>query len=270
MSSQSSTAPDLNALFGSAVSSGGASQSVLENIGVEDLGQVIQSGFGVSADQIAATEVVLVGALIDDSGSIRMAGNSEAMREGHNLLIDSLSGAGQKTRDGILMMTRYLNEVQPLFPFVPIGQATKMTTKNYNPNGGTPLYDQTAIFLATMLAKWQEFMDSGIPCRTISVIVTDGHDEHSVRQDLQSTGDLVRDMLMRESHIIAGMGLADHRGPDFFKKIFSDMGILDEWILTPNSDPKEIRKAFHTVSQSAVRASQGAAAFSQMGGFGSI
>lgn len=260
----------MTALFAGAAATGGVSQSVLDAIGITDLTLQIQSGFGVSANDIEATEVILVGELVDDSGSIRMSGNSQSVRDGHNLLIDSLTGASSKTRDGILMMTRYLNQATPLFSFIPIGQATKMDTRNYNPNGGTPLYDQAALFLATMLAKAQEFADNGVPCRTISLIVTDGHDEHSMKQDVGTVGSLIRDMLMRECHIIAGMGIADHRGPGFFQKIFLEMGIPKEWVLTPTSDPQAIRAAFHTFSQSAVRASQGAAQFSQMGGgFGS-
>jgi hypothetical protein len=45
------------------------------------------------------------------------------------------------------------------------------------------------------------------------------------------------------------------------------MGIRKEFIKTPGASEKEIRAEFQTLSQSAVRASQGAAAFSQAGGF---
>ncbi len=51
------------------------------------------------------------------------------------------------------------------------------------------------------------------------------------------------------------------------------MGIADEWILTPKNTRSEIRKVLNLVSQSAMRASQNAAAFSAvasqgLGGFG--
>jgi hypothetical protein len=42
------------------------------------------------------------------------------------------------------------------------------------------------------------------------------------------------------------------------------MGIPDRWVLTPGNSAGEIRRAFQVFSQSAVRASQGAA---QLGGF---
>ncbi len=264
-----SSAADLTGIFGSAAQTGAVSNATLQQIGVVDLGEQIQAGFGISVDDVQATEVVLVGVLIDDSGSIRFAGNTENVRSGHNLVIDSLSGSGSKTRDGILMMTRYLNG-KVLFPFVSIDQATKMDSRNYNPDGGTPLFDQTVVFLATMLAKAQEFLDAGVPCRTISLIVTDGADIHSVKQNAASAAKLVGDMYRAENHIIAAMGIEDpSAGGVDFKDIFKQMGIDDRWILTPANSQKEIRDAFHTFSQSAVRASQNAAAFSQAaGGFG--
>ena len=263
--SQSST---IAGLFGSAADAGAISIATMQQINVVDLGQNIQAGFGINVDDVQATEVVLVGVLADDSGSIRFAGNSEVVRKGHNLVIDALTGAGSKTRDGILMMTQYLNG-EILFPFVPITQATQMDASNYNPGGGTPLYDQSVVFLATMLAKAQEFMDNGVPCRTISLIVTDGADEHSTRQDASSVAKLVGDMYRGENHIIAGMGIQDGKSRVDFREIFKQMGILDEWVLTPGNSEKEIRAAFHTFSQSAVRASQNAAAFTQSaGGFG--
>jgi len=263
--SQSST---IAGLFGSAINAGALSQETAQGINIIDLGQNIQAGFGINVDDVQATEVILVGALVDDSSSIRFGKNSQTVRDGHNLIIDSLSGAGTKTRDGILMMTRYLNK-GILFPFIPITQATRMDTSNYDPNGGTPLYDQTAIFLATMLAKAQEFMNNGVPCRTISLIVTDGADVGSYQQSTVSVSKLVRDMYRGENHIIAAMGIKDKDSKVDFRDIFKEMGIEENWILTPGNSEQEIRAAFHTFSQSAVRASQNAAAFSQAaGGFG--
>jgi activator of 2-hydroxyglutaryl-CoA dehydratase len=146
-----------------------------------------------------------------------------------------------------------------------------MTDSNYNPMGGTPLFDQIAVTLGTVLAKSQEFSDAGVPCRTVTVIVTDGADEHSrTHRKAAALAPLVRDLLKTEMHIIAFMGIDD--GSTDFRAIARELGIPDEWILTPKNTPSEIRKAFALVSQSAVRASlaAGAAGFSKVagGGFG--
>lgn len=261
---------NLNSLFGNAVGEGAVTPEALEGIQVEDLGAQIQAGLGVSADDIQASEVVLVTMMPDDSGSIRFSGNSQLMRDGHNLVLDALGGSKQV--DGILVHTRYLNG-RVLYPYCALEQAVRMDTHNYDPNLGTPLYDQSAVLLATVLAKAQEFEDNGVPCRSVTLLLTDGQDEHSPRMyggrgtTARDVGKLVREMLMTERHIIAAMGIGD---PSGFRDVFSEMGIQDNWIFTPGSNQTEIRRAFQMFSQSAVRASQNAASFSQVavGGFG--
>ena len=284
----------IKGLFQTAVEEGELSVEAMQALNVEDIGVQIQAGMGVSVDDVQASEVVLVSEMPDDSGSIRFAGNAQLMRDGHNLILDALSASKQK--DGILSHCRYLNG-NVLYPYVPINQAVRMDSKNYNPDKGTPLYDQTIVFLATVLAKNQEFAENGVPCRTVSVIETDGADEHSKRADARMVRAIVEDMLRKETHIIAGLGIDDapeecpqcgfkpreseislvncpqcsrgfHRTN--FERVFLEMGIPKEWILTPKNTPSEIRKAFLVISQSAVRASQGAASFSKaaIGGFG--
>jgi hypothetical protein len=64
------------------------------------------------------------------------------------------------------------------------------------------------------------------------------------------------------------MGIAD--GSTDFKQVFRDMGIPDEWILTPGNTNSEIRKAFQIFSKSAVRASQNVASFTSSVGGGFV
>jgi hypothetical protein len=201
----------------------------------------------------------------DDSGSIRFAGNAQVVRDGHNLVIEALAASRQK--DCILAHNRYLNG-KVLYPYCPIAGAARMDAKNYDPDKGTPLFDQTVVLLGTVLAKTQELADSGVPARTVTLIITDGADQGSKRAKASDVKAIVRDMLAAESHIVAAMGIDDGSTP--FRDVFRSMGIEDRWILTPGSDAAEIRKAFLVFSQSAVRASQGGASFSRTaaGGFG--
>ena len=146
-----------------------------------------------------------------------------------------------------------------LFPYRRLADAVLMDTKNYAPNLGTPLYDQTAVLLGTVLAKTKEFQDAGVPVRTITLLITDGADCHSTTQTPKSVRAIVEDMLRQESHIVAGMGIAD--GHTDYRLVFREMGIREDWILTPGNSAGEVRKAFQVFSQSAVRASQSAAQF---------
>lgn len=247
--------------------SGNLSPEALSAINnITDMGAELQNAMGISIDNVDASEVVLIGMLIDDSGSIRMSGNTETVRKGYNLVIDSVKQS--KQGKGVLALTRYLNGTM-LYPWIPIDQAVMMDAHNYNPNGGTPLYDESVIFLGTLAVKAEEFESlSGTPVRSITLIVTDGADVHSQKQNTKSVKAVVDSLLKTENHIVAAMGIDD--GSTDFRRVFSEMGIPDEWILTPGNTESEIRKAFQLFSQSAVRASQNAASFSQaaMGGFG--
>ncbi len=260
-----SQAPNLNNLFQSAREEGLLSTASAQALSAIDIGAQIQAGLGVSVDDVAASEVVLVSIMPDDSGSIQYGNNAAAVRDGHNAVLDALQTSSQK--DSILVHTRYLNGFV-LYPYCPLEQAVRMSDRNYDPNQGTPLYDQTVVLLGTVLAKSQEFADNGVPVRTVTLIITDGADEHSTRASAKTVATLVKDMLMAENHIIAAMGIDD--GSTNFRQVFRDMGIRPEWILTPGNTQAEIRKAFQVFSQSATRASQGAANFSNtaIGGFG--
>ena len=189
------------------------------------------------------------------------------MRDGYNeLVIDALNET--KQRDTILICNRYLNGFV-LNPYTQLDKAIRMDNKNYNPTGGTPLYDETLVLLGTVVAKSQEFTGNGVPVRTITLIITDGADEHSRRATPAMVKKVVDDMLKAENNIIAALGIDDGGRTDF-REVFREMGLRDEWILTPGNSKSEIRRAFQVFSRSAIRASQSAANFTKAatGGFG--
>ncbi|MDG2990696.1 hypothetical protein L3556_07080 [Candidatus Synechococcus calcipolaris G9] len=252
--------PNLNDLFQSAQNEGFLSTSSMQALNVMDIGAQIQAGLGITIDDVTASEVVLVTIMTDDSGSIQFAGNTPVVRAGHNTILSALQASNQK--DSILIHNRYLNGMV-LYPYCPVLQAIPMDAQNYDPRQGTPLYDQTVIVLGTVIAKAQDFAENGVPVRTITLLITDGADQHSHRANAQTVRSLVQDMLRAENHIIAAMGI-DDRSTDF-RQVFQSMGIRDEWILTPGNGHKEIQQAFQLFSQSALRVSQ--SAITGLGGF---
>jgi hypothetical protein len=262
--SSSNTAVDQ--LFQGAQSDGILSPESAQVLAVGDLGAQIQAGLGITVDDVQSSEVVLVSILPDDSGSISEAHNEQVVCDGHNLVLDALRAS--KQADAILAHTRLLNG-RVLFPYQPVNKVPKMEQgSNYWAAGGTPLYDQTVLLLGTVLAKAQDFSNSGVVCRTVTLIITDGADLHSKRASASDVAKIVTDMRRAETHIVAAMGIAD--GQTDFRKVFSAMGIEDKWILTPSNDASSIRQAFQVFSQSAVRASQAAVNFqaASAGGFG--
>jgi hypothetical protein len=245
-------------LLADAHDAGALSAKSLAALDVVDVGAQIQAGLGVTIDDVAASEVVLLTMMPDDSQSIAAANNTEAVRDGHNFVLEAL--ARSKQSGEVLAHTRYLNG-HVLFPYTELAHAQKMTNKNYDPSLGTPLFDQTVVLLGTVIAKAQELAQAGIAVRTVTLIITDGGDYGSMRCRPADVAALVADMFAQENHIVAAMGIDD--GTTDFKKVFRSMGIPDKWILTPGNSASEIRRAFHVFSQSAVRASQGL----QLGGF---
>ncbi len=241
------------------------SLGVVKNI--PNMGAKIKANLGINMQDVAASDSVIVSILVDDSGSISYAGNADIVRDGHNLIIESLRDAKQK--NNILASTHYING-KVLYPYVLLDDATTLDKNNYDENqfGGTPLYDKSVEFLATVFAKGKESEEDGTPARTITLIISDGEDVHSRSNNANDVKALVKDMLMAENHIVAAMGIDN--GSTDFQKVFTEMGIEEKWILTPKNDPKEIRDAFKLFSQSAISASQNAGSFSKTnsGGFG--
>jgi len=243
-----------------------ASAAAAMQLTIDTLGPDIQAGLGtVALDDIATSEVILITFVIDDSSSIRFGGNTQLVRDGHNLVLESLRASKQSA--AVLVSCSTLNG-GVLYPYVLLENAPQLDASNYNPSGGTPLFDQVAVTLTTTSVKMSEFEQGGIAARAVTVALTDGGDTGS-RHTAGDVRRMVSGMLATEQHIIAAIGFDDGGYTDF-RQVFGDMGIRDEWILTPGNTETEIRRTFQVVSQSAVRASQTAGSFSQtaIGGFG--
>jgi hypothetical protein len=236
-----------------------------QSIDVPDLRDQISDGLGVSTDDVTASRVVLVNLLVDDSSSIEHHDNEGVVRDGHNTVRKALLGAKSKQRDAVLMFATYLNG-GVFYPYKPLDEKVpEMDESNYKPAGRTPLYDRSLAMLGTVATKTEEFAQKGVMARSISLIMTDGDNNDSVK-GARDVKNLVDDLLAQERHIIAGMGIDD--GVTDYEAVFADMGIPDKWILTPGNSESEIRDAFRVFSQSAVQASQGTATLSDdVGGF---
>jgi len=231
-----------------------------------DMAATFDAAVGMPTDLFPCTESMLVLMGIDDSSSIRFVqGNTEAVRDGYNLVLDALKES--KADESILITTSCFN-TGVLMPFSLLPDAVRMTPQNYNPRGGTPLFDFTFDLLHTALAKTAEYEAASIPVRTITVIITDGADCGSTRHTAADVAVLVRDMCLKsEKHIVCAIGISD--GETDFDDVFEQMGIPAQWRRTATATASDIRSVFEVFSKSVVRASQCATSFSQTaaGGF---
>ena len=288
MNSNSTSLPivprNLNTLFAAAADDGVLSQAGSAVINLADYTAQIQAGMGANVTNVGASDVIAYAALVDNSGSL--SGKEKIVIDGCNLITTSLRDT--KQAGGMYAHTALLNG-GALYGFAPIKTVPLLDNQNYRAHSMTPLYSRTVAFVATMVARLQEFTAAGVPSRGIMLIITDGAD--SSGDEPESIAPLIKDFLRSEENMIFGFGVDDRNhapgcplgmpkalssapctckanGTDFFD-IFKRMGLREQHILVSGSDPHEIRRQFGVVSQSMVTASQnGAGAVSlAAGGF---
>ncbi len=243
---------DLGALFSSAVADGVLSPDTSTML-TGNLGKVVIAGAaGTALEDIVASDVTLITVVIDASSSIKDRGLEQAVRDGQNQLVDSFGGS--KEKDSILMaLWTFASGMDVLHSYVPVGDAARLSSKNYRGSGCTVLYDTWCDALAANVAYSQRLRASGTPCRSVVVVITDGEDVGSKRK----AGDcarLSRDLLASEQFILAFVGV----GSDVdFHGVAKSMGVPDGCIaVQKDATPSTLRKVFQMVSQSAIRASQ--------------
>jgi hypothetical protein len=260
-----SQAPDINALFQTAVAAGDMSAAAVQTImTIPDIGQQIQNGLGVDVEDVHSNDPMQFAWLVDDTGSMSPLVNE--LIKGYNLGRTSLLNS--RNTDGMIVHTAYISGTI-LHPFQLLTNTPELSRQNYNANFyHTPLRDQMGIVLARSAAKFQEFADAGTYPRSFTVIISDVRDTDS-RLTPQDVAIIVNDMRSKiENHIIAFVIVDD--GGRGAKDDVLEMGIHPDWILSPKNTESEFRAALQLVSQSAVRASQAAkGSFSQvaLGGF---
>lgn len=175
--------------------------------------------------------------------------NAEAIRTGHNAVLDALLASPNPEQ--VLFATRYLNGYL-LNPYGPLEQAKRLDISNFRPYQGTPLYDETVGLLQMVLAKYEQFRADWKEARTVTLLVTDGKDQHSRIQTASSVAEVIKSMRGTGHHIIAAMGIDD--GKTDFRQVFTDMGIDPNWILTTGSTQEEIQEAFGLFAKAASQA----------------
>lgn len=175
--------------------------------------------------------------------------NAEATRIGHNAVLTALAASSHPEQ--ILFATRYLNG-KLLNSYGPLEAAKKLDRYNFTPDSGTPLYDQTAALLKMVLAKYEQIRADWREARTATLVITDGHDQHSRIQTASSVAEVVKSMRSTGHHIVAAMGIDD--GTTDFRQGFIEMGIDPKWILTPGSTQAEIQEAFGMFAKAASQA----------------
>lgn len=232
---------------------------------VPDLGAKIQNALGVPPDLASSGMITLVGILLDDSSSIASAHNTDNVIEGFNLIRDAIAASAEA--DTVQMFVDQMNHGGSN-GFQVMSDVMRLDRTNFRPHGATPLYDKALLLYSTILAKTHWYEQSGVACRSISCIITDGAEYGSREGTPAKVKALVDSLLQQEQHVVTAVGIDD--GSTDFVSVFTKLGLLRDFILTPKNSPSEIRKAFQMVSKSVGQVSAAAGGnVSKLGGFGS-
>lgn len=227
--------------------------SNLQGLITGDLGAIVIAGAaGKDAEDIVASDVLLVTLLVDASSSIHARGLEDAVREGANMLSDALGQT--RERDAILMaLWTFNDELRVVHSYVGLDDVTRLDG-SYAGVGCTRLYDAWCDAITANVVYATRLRASGTPCRSIVVVVTDGEDVGSRRRAADCRR-LSLEALGSEQFTLAFVGV----GSDVdFHVVARDMGVPDGSVaVQAQATPSAVRKVFRMVSQSAVRASQG-------------
>lgn len=228
--------------------------------GVPNATDEIERSLGANVPR-EVNDFLLLSALVDDSETIAWGRNTGAVMNGHNRVVRAVLEAG--IMKNVLLQTRLLNGAV-VNAYEPLGSADPLNATNYREGsfGGTPLYQQSVVLLGSIAAKTREIEAEGKTARSITLIITDGDDQHSGNVNAGHVAWLVNDMRKTKRHIVAGMGV-EYGGVNF-RRVFREMGIPDKWHLLPNSDPSAIIKAFQDFGDVAAKASLDPASFERL------
>jgi uncharacterized protein YegL len=245
MITNNSNLNDIQDLFADAQNEGLEDQASV--ILVENLDSVALAGCsGADLAEINTDDVTLVAAVIDASAS--MSGERQAVIDGFNTMLETFNGS--KQADSILVSAwSFNNSAQLHFSYAPVPLVKKLTWADYNPDGGTALYDTLLYVMAGMVAYGQTLRNNGLRTRGIIVVFSDGEDNSS-RATAQQVSTVSRGLLAQEIYTLAyaGFGVPDPA------RLAAEVGFPS--VIPAGSGPSEIRRIFRQVSASVIRVSQ--------------
>jgi len=224
-------------------------------------GPTMAAPVGMPLDQLATNEVTLAMNILDMSGS--MAPHAADLIRAYNE--DYLAAMlGAATADDILVSTILFNRnVKLLHGYVNLADAPQLTTKAYDPNHTTALYDAVAGGLTNMVLYAQQLRQSGVMVRGIVIVYSDGEDNAS-KQRVSDVRRAAQDLLDQEIYTLAYVGFGMKKPLGFNPNGVNPVQPLADEIGFPHAlaaglNPSELRRIFHLASMSAVNVSMGTA-----------
>ena len=214
---------------------------------------------GRDIEELDSEEVTLVSVVIDASGSMTEHRN-KVIKSYNEQFLKPLQGA-KNAKDiwvevwvfqGVGPADQYCQLIQG---WTPVPDCQSLTSKNYQPMGGTPLFAAVHRAQTGMVAYGQVCRDSGTRTKCIMVVISDGQENMS--EDLKISGTMVRtiseSMLKQENYVLSYIFFGRESEGD---KHAEQIGFPPQHRLTGTLTDSEIRRIFQQVSSSVISTSQ--------------
>ncbi len=226
-------------------------------------GPTMATAVGTPLDQLASSDVTLAMNVIDMSGSMHPYA-TDLMRAYNDDYLAAMSAS--PAADDILVSSIVFNDnVKSLHGYVPLEDATRLTSQTYDPNYTTALYDAVAGGMTNMVLYAQQLRQSGVSVQCIVMVYSDG-DDNASSQRAADVRRAAADLLKQEMYtlVFVGFGLKKQMGFVAGNGRSSAQDLADEVgfpiALDAGLSPSELSRIFRMASMSAVQVSQQGAA----------
>lgn len=224
-------------------------------------GPTMAGPVGVPLDQLETNEVTLAMNIIDMSGSMYPHAADLIHAYNEDYLAAMLGSAAS---DDILISTILFNsKVNLLHGYVNLADAPQLTSKAYDPNYSTALYDAVAGGMTNMVLYAQQLRQSGVMARGIIIVYSDG-DDNASKQRAKDVRRAAQELLNQEIYTLAYVGFGMKKQMGFAPNGANPVQALADEIGFPHAlaaglNHTELRRIFHLASMSAVNVSRGTA-----------
>lgn len=199
--------------------------------------------------------------LVDSSSS--MDACRQSVIDSHPLMLDALRGSA-KCRHEALYVGEYLFNTAPqqlhhLIPLAPKAGADKVVVldqSKYKPSGRTALYKTLYLLLQDMASVMVHCAQTGLEPQFTIGLITDGEDTENGANpaDIRRFLDELRAQTPSPLRCAVIIGLTNNQfSKDVLEQIRATLG-FDQAITCGQNSPREIRRAFLPMSQSAISA----------------
>lgn len=236
--------------------SAGIISSQSQQVITTDLDDIALAGCGgVDIDDIDSEDVTLVSVVLDCSGS--MYEHAQEVIDSYNTrFLRPMKSA--KNAESILVSVwvfssgRNPDNVRLVHGYTPVPQCPNLTANDYDPNGGTPLYDAVLKSLTGVVSYGQTLRDNGTRTKSIVIVLSDGWENDS-RVSASKVRRISADVLRAQEFVLSYVFFGDQSEGD---KAAQDIGFPPHHRLTDDKDDSGIRRVLGQMSASVISTSQ--------------